>query len=343
MNNEEAQDLHKQSLVIDGHNDSIVAMIRSGNRNIDGTLKPNWHEHEGAVAYLRQYYADPEQKLLQLDLRKMKKGELDAAFFAVDCTRSWSNHLLYGLDAIGYFMNEVKSNNDSIKIAHNASELIAAKDSGAVSALLAIENSDAFERSPYILPLMYKLGVRSVTLTHSTRSHAADGCEVLNGGGLTYYGHQLIEQMNDLGIIVDISHTNEASFWDTLEKSQNPVVGTHNCCRTLCDHPRNLSDKQLRAIAGNGGIVGITFVPSFVSSDIANIDGLLDHIEHAVRVAGIDHVGLGSDFDGGGDLITDVSKLPEITVGLAARGFDEKELKKVLGLNWLRVIQDVVG
>jgi len=343
LNNEEALALHKQSFVMDGHNDSIVAMIRSGNRNLDGTTKPNWREHEGAVAYLRQYYTDPEKKRLQIDLRKIQKGGLDAAFFAIDCTRSWSNNLLYGMDAIGYFMNEIKSNNNFIRIVRSASELTVAKKSGLFGALLAIENSDAFERSPYILQLMYELGVRSVTLTHSTRSHAADGCEVLNGGGLTYYGHQLIEQMNDLGIIVDISHINEVGFWDAIEKSQHPVVGTHNCCRALCDHPRNLTDKQLKAIAENGGIIGITFVPSFVSSDRANLDSLLNHIEHAVRVAGIDHVGLGSDFDGGGDLITDATKLPEITIGLAARGFDEKELKKLLGLNWLRVIQDVIG
>ena len=343
MNSEEALDLHKESLVIDGHNDSIVAMIRSGNRNLDGTSKSKWPKYEGAVGYLRQYYNNPEKKFLQLDLKKMKKGGVDAAFFAIDCTRPWSNNLLYGMDGLGYFMNEIEANKEAITIARNASELIDTKKRGKIGAFLAIENSDVFERSPYIMPLFYQLGVRSVTLTHSTRSHAADGCEVLNGGGLTSYGYYLVEQMNELGMIIDISHINEVGFWATLERSRNPIVGTHNCCRALFDHPRNLSDKQLKAIAENGGIVGITFVPSFISSNVPNIDSLLDHIEHAVQVAGIEHVGLGSDFDGGGDLITDATQLSEITIGLAARGFKEKELKKNLGLNWLRVIEEVIG
>ena len=335
--------LHERALVIDAHNDSIVAHIRRGNLRLDGTQPDGWKERAGAAAYLRQYETPLGSQAVQLDLPKMKRGGLDAAFFAVDCTRPWGNHLLYGLDALGYFLSEVEAFSSEITVARGADDILQAKAAGKRAAVLAIENSDALEKSLYVLSHLYQIGVRSVTLTHSTRSFAADGCEVEGGGGLTDFGTRLVEKMNALGILVDISHINERGFWDTLERSHHPVVGTHNCCRALCDHPRNLHDEQLKALAEKGGVVGITFVPFFVSDEAPTLEGLLDHIEHAISVAGIDHVGLGSDFDGGGELVQDATILPQITEGLSARGYDEGALEKFLGLNWLRVFRDVVG
>ncbi len=335
--------LHERALVIDGHNDSIVALIRRGNLRLDGTQPADWRQRAGAVAYLRQYQTPMGDEAIQLDLPSMQAGGLDAAFFAVDCTRPWGNHLLYGLDALGYFIRELETFSSEIVLARSADDIIAAKEAGKRAAVLAIENSDALEKSPYVLPLLHQIGVRSVTLTHSTRSFAADGCEVEGGGGLTDFGQLLIEQMNELGVLVDISHINERGFWDAIERSQHPVIGTHNCCRALCDHPRNLRDEQLKALAEQGGVVGITFVPFFVAESEPTLEKLLDHIEHAIAVAGIDHVGLGSDFDGGGDLVKDATALPVITDGLAARGYDEASLEKFLGLNWLRAFRAVAG
>lgn len=335
--------LHERALVIDAHNDSIIAHIRRGNLRLDGIQPDNWKERAGAAAYLRQYETPLGNQGVQLDLAKMKQGGLDAAFFAVDCTRPWGNHLLYGLDALGYFINEVEAFNNEISIARRADDILQAKERGERAAVLAVENSDALEKSLYVLTHLYNIGVRSITLTHSTRSFAADGCEVEGGGGLTEFGTQLVEKMNELGILVDISHINERGFWDTIERSQHPIIGTHNCCRALCDHPRNLHDEQLKALAEKGGVVGITFVPFFVADSDPTLDGLLDHIEHAIAVAGINHVGLGSDFDGGGDLIQDATLLPQITAGLSDRGYDDAALEKFLGLNWLRVFGQVVG
>ena len=116
--------------------------------------------------------------------------------------------------------------------------------------------------------------------------------------------------MNELGVVVDVSHLNEPGFWDVVQAAQAPFMATHSCCRALCDHPRNLRDEQLRALAEKGGIVAITFVPDFIDAHNPTFDGLLDHIEHAVAVAGIDHVGLGSDFDGGGLIVEDATCLP---------------------------------
>ncbi len=343
MDRSEALALHDRALVIDAHNDSIVALIRRGNLLLNGSQPENWRQRAGAVAYLRQYQTPLGADELQLDLPKMHQGGLDAAFFAVDCTRPWGNHLLYGLDALGYLLQEIDTFADEIVVATTADEIEAAQRAKKRAAILAIENSDVLEKSPYVLPLLHRLGVRCLTLTHSTRSFAADGCEVENGGGLTDFGALLVEQMDDLGVLVDISHINEQGFWDVIKRSQRPIIGTHNCCRALCDHPRNLSDEQLRAVAEKNGVVGITFVPFFVADQDPSMEKLLDHIEHAIGVAGLDHVGLGSDFDGGGDLVKDATVLPEITAGLAARGYDAEALEKFLGLNHLRVFAAVAG
>ena len=335
-----ARRLHQDSLVIDSHNDSIVALIRRG-MSIDGTQRTDFHQRDGVVAYLRQYQSPDDG--VQLDLPKVREGGLDAAFFAVDCTRPWGNHLLYCMDALGHFLQEVEAHSESIAVAHCAADIERARAEGHLAAILAVENSDALEKSPHVLPLLYQLGVRAMTLTHSTRSWAGDGCEVEGGSGLTGFGRQLLAQMNELGVVVDVSHLNEPGFWDVAQAAQAPFMATHSCCRALCDHPRNLRDDQLRALAEKGGIVAITFVPDFIDAHNPTFDGLLDHIEHAVAVAGIDHVGLGSDFDGGGLLLEDATCLPNIAVGLAKRGYAEADVRKILGANQLRFLQQVIG
>jgi len=342
MHKKDARRLHEEALVIDAHNDSIIALIRRGNLRLDGVQRSDYAEREGAVAYLRQYIR-PLGEGIQLDIGKMRQGGLNAAFFAVDCTRPWGNHLLYLMDALGYFFREVEEFGTDILIAHSASDIERAHAENKLAAILAVENSDALEKSPHVLPLLHRLGVRAMTLTHSTRSWAGDGCEVEGGSGLTGFGRRLVEQLNELGIVVDVSHLNEPGFWDVVKMTDAPFMATHSCCRALCEHPRNLRDEQLKALAEKGGVVGITFVPFFVSSTEATLADLLDHIQHAVSVAGIDHVGLGSDFDGGGDLLTDATQLPEITAGLAGRNYTEPDIRKILGGNQLRLLRQIIG
>ena len=342
MDENAARHLHQNTLVIDAHNDSIIALIRRGNMSLDGSQRSDYREREGAVAYLRQYI-QPLGQGLQLDIPKMRQGGLDTGFFAVDCTRPWGNHLLYLMDALGYFLREVAAHAEDITIARSASDIEQARAEGKLAAILAVENSDALEKSPHVLPLLHQLGIRAMTLTHSTRSWAGDGCEVEGGAGLTGFGRRLVDQLNELGIVVDVSHLNEPGFWDVVGMTQAPFMATHSCCRALCDHPRNLRDEQLQALVEKGGVVGITFVPAFIAATEPTLAGLLDHIDHAVSIAGIDHVGLGSDFDGGGDLVQDATCLPEITVGLAARGYAEADIRKILGGNQLRLLQQVIG
>ena len=227
-------------------------------------------------------------------------------------------------------------------LARVVDDIEAAKENGKVAVVLAVENTAALQHSLYAIDALYELGVRTMTLTHSARTEAADGCEVVGGGGLTGFGRDVVRRMNELGMLVDVSHLNERGFWDTLEHSTAPVVASHSCCRALCDHTRNLTDKQLQALGSAGGVVGITFVPSFVDAEAPSLDGLVDHIVHAVDVAGATAVGLGSDFDGGGDLLAHGGELPGITEALLSRGVDDDIVRGILGANHLRLLRQTI-
>lgn len=337
----QAADLHRDALVIDSHNDTAVALIRQGNRGLGGENDPGRRERAGAVAYLRQYIGgDPT---IQLNIPHMRAGGIDAAFFAVDTTRAWGNHLLYALDAHGYLKREIAAHGADIDLARSAGDILAARESGKLAALLAVENTAALERSIYALDALYELGVRTVTITHSARNEAADGCEVEGGGGLTGFGRQVIDRMNELGMLIDVSHLNERGFWDVLDRSTHPVIASHSCCHQLCPHPRNLTDEQLRALGAAGGVVALTYVPFFIDTQAPSLPRLVDHIEHALEMAGVAGVGLGSDFDGGGDLLESASQVPQITDELVRRGIAVDTIRALLGGNTYRLLEKTIG
>ncbi len=333
-------ELHRDALVIDSHNDTIVMHIRRGNRSVAGTA--SGVRHRGTVATL----CDPLDLAargpgVQIDVPKMRSGGIDAGFFAVDVTLARQNQLAYALDAFGFFTMECADS--GVDIVRSAGDVRKARDAGRPSAILAIENSDALEGSLNILRMFHEIGVRSIGLTHNPRSLAADGNgESRSGGGLTRFGVALVQEMNRLGVLVDVSHISERGFWDVIEITDRPIIASHSNCATLCDHPRNLTDEQIRALARNGGTMGVTFVPSFVDASNPTFERLLDHITHAVEVAGAAHVGIGSDFDGGGTLIEDATAYPAITEGLVRRGFGEQEIRGILGENHLRVLSSAL-
>jgi membrane dipeptidase len=352
MDAAEVEQLHRDALVIDSHNDSIVSHIRRGNLSITGREAPHLAPLEGTVLYLRgpletEAYAWNGQ----INLPKMRAGGIDAAFFAVDVTRAWKNNLAYALDALGFFDADLAACGEEMVVARSAADVEAAKAQGKLAAILVVENSDALEGSLNVLRMLFHLGVRSIGITHNLSTWAAAGnAEARCGGGLTRFGIRMVEMMNDLGMLIDVSHISERGFYDTLAVSRRPVIASHSCCAALCDHSRNLTDDQLRALAQNGGVVGITFVPGFVDphwkpSDWParpSLSQFLDHLDHAVEVAGIDHVGIGSDFDGGGSVLGDAAEFPRITAGLAERGYPPAAVRKILGENHLRVLRDAV-
>ena len=260
-----ATDLHSESLVIDSHNDAIVAHIRRGNLSLADENVKNPNQNDGTILYLRGRIPSAKDGVgIQLNIPKMREGGIDVAFFAVDVTRAWKNHLSYALDAFGWFDAEIDANSSEIRTVLKAADIHAAKAEGKIGAILAIENSEGVERSLNILRSLYQLGVRSIGLTHNPNTWVSTGNdEGETGGGLTKFGVQLVSEMNRLGMLVDVSHISERGFWDVLDVTDKPVIASHSNCKTLCNHPRNLSNEQMKALAANGGVVGITFVTGF--------------------------------------------------------------------------------
>ena len=315
----EFERIHEEAVIVDSHNDTIIA-----------------HKRLGISLKMRT-------DKTQVDLPRLREAGVNVSFFAVDVTLAIKNYLTYALDAFGFFEKDLESSKDEVLIIGTEKDLFETLRKGNLAVILAIENSDAVEGSLNILRMLFKLGVRSIGLTHNPRSLAADGVgESRTGGGLTNFGVQLIEEMNNLGILVDLAHISEKGFWDALEVSRKPVIVSHGNCKALCDHRRNLTDEQIRGLASKRGVIGVTFVPAFVDEKKPSLSRLLDHIDHIVDIAGINHVGIGSDFDGGGTLLKDVTELPKITENLLERGYAEKEVKKILGGNFLRVLSEVL-
>ena len=333
-------DLHRDALVIDSHNDSVVAGVSAG-VGLGG--RPTRHAGSGTIAQLRGALPGrPENVRTQLDLQRMRDGGIDAAFFAICVTKAWNNHAAYTLDGFGILLAEIAAD-DRFRIARTAADITAAKRDGAAAAILALEDSDGLERSLNVLGALHALGLRSVGITHNPVSWAAAGQEEPAAGGLTTHGVALVHELNRLGILVDVSHLNDAGFWDVVAQTEQPLIASHSNCRALCGHPRNLDDRQIEAVAATAGLVAITFVPKFVSATEPSLERLLDHIDHAIGVAGPAHVGLGSDFDGGGTLIAHAGEYASLTAGMAARGHDEQVIRAVLGENHLRVFRAVCG
>ncbi|MGI5835468.1 MAG: dipeptidase, partial [Chloroflexota bacterium] len=216
--------------------------------------------------------------------------------------------------------------------------------------VLSMEGAEGLDGDLGALRVFHRLGLRSLGLTWNWRNEAADGVfETRTCGGLTQFGIDLVGECNRLGILVDMAHLAPAGVRDVLEVSEAPVVVTHANCHALWPHFRNLTDSQLEAIAAKGGVVGATAVPAFLGQEESRcpLDPLLDHIDHMVKVMGEDAVGIGLDLDGVGDNrvegLEDASKMPNLTVGLAERGYSESTIRKILGENFLRVFRQVAG
>jgi membrane dipeptidase len=199
---------------------------------------------------------------------------------------------------------------------------------------------------------LYALGLRALGLTWARRTMVADGnLEEGTGGGLTHFGREVVRECARLGILIDVSHLSPAGFWDVLRLATGPVIASHSNARALCDHPRNLTDDQLRVLAETGGVVGLNAYSAFVHPTEPSLDRLLDHAEHMGSIMGAGHVGLGFDLpeylpdDDGSRLdgLRDLSDTPSLTAHLCDRGVTAAEIRSILGENWYRVWQDVLG
>ncbi|MHB1407240.1 MAG: dipeptidase [Desulfitobacteriaceae bacterium] len=283
------------------------------------------------------------------DLERAKQGGVALQFLAAFIESSYKPNLAMkrGLELIDAAHRFLAENQDRVFLIRENKDLARIPHPDKIAVLLAVEGGEVVGESLFMLDIIYALGVRSLTLTWNQRNAIGDGAgEHMTGSRLTRFGQGVIKKMNTLGMLIDVSHLNEAGFWHVLERSGQPVVASHSCAKALCPHVRNLDDEQLRALARAGGVVGVNFYPSFlVEKGTPSRQDIVRHISHIAEVAGIEAVGLGSDFDGIEDTLTgleDCSRYPALAEDLRSAGFTEAEIGKIFGKNFMRVLRAIL-
>ncbi len=364
---ERAREIHRQAVVIDTHVDTPMLMRDRG-------LDIGTPSDMGGV-----------------DLVRMKEGGLDAVFLAVFISNQLDDKhpSRKALETIDIIHQQVKKNSSLAELAYSPAGILRINGEGKRAVLIGMENGGPVEGSLRLLRTYYRLGVRYITLTHNSNNHICDSAtDDPEWGGLSPFGIELVEEMNRIGMIIDVSHISDGAFRDVVEYSKAPVMASHSAARALCDSPRNMTDDMLKALAENGGVIQVVFYSGFLSDGYARraeqvkkklepqikeireqtgddsdqyykkifglwkehappqpeLGVLIDHIDHVVGVAGSDHVGLGSDFDGAGSFprgLEDVTGYPLITYHLLKRGYSTEDIKKILGGNLLRMFGEV--
>ncbi len=354
--------LHKDAFVLDSHCDTPLKLYDGANL---GERVEQGH----------------------FDFLRMKEGGLDATFFAIYTSNKIEPDAATrkALQLIARTYDSVEANPDKVAIALTVDDAMELKDRGLTAIFLGMENGLPIQNDLSLLRLFYDMGIRYMTLTHAGNNEICDSCATKEKkwNGLSPFGKKVVKEMNRLGMIVDVSHISDDSFYDVLKYSKKPVVATHSCCRAIADLPRNMTDQMIKDLAAHDGVIQINFYPPFLNKTYADkfwplcdafetAEGnykknpkkfksqyeeakgrmfaiprpsykeIVDHIDHVVKLVGINHVGLGSDFDGievTPEGLDGVDKLPLITNELVSRGYSEEDIRKILGGNFLRVME----
>ena len=287
-------------------------------------------------------FGQRDPKIL-VDLHKMTEGRQDATIMVAYLPQGQADAKNYADNIFDKIEDIVARNSQYVSIARTPNDLWLNKQQGRKSIMLGIENGHALEGSIENLRHFAQRGIVYMTLCHNGDN---DICDSARGehthNGVSAFGREVISEMNRLGIMVDLSHAGEKSFYDALELSKTPIVCSHSSCRALCDHPRNLTDDQMRALAQQGGVMQVTLYNGFLVKDgEATLDDAMHHVDHAIEVMGIDHVGLGTDFDGDGGIrgLASSSELMNYTRELLKRHYSDTDIQKLWGGNFLRVMR----
>ncbi len=296
------------------------------------------------------------QNNLAIDQVRLKKSGAFAQFFAcfIDMSKFASKNnigqgFLYALDLINFGKNEFSAKNSEILFAKSYNDYITNKKSKKISAFLTVEEGGIIEKDMSKLDRLYENGVRLITLCWNYENcigfpNSKDP-ETMKKG-LKEFGFEVISKMNEKGVIIDVSHLSDGGFFDVISHSKKPVVASHSCARTLCVHPRNLTDEMIKTLANRGGVVGANFYPFFLSpGGKADVFVLADHIEYMIGIGGEDFVALGSDFDGFSPPLSElenIGKTKTLFDILKSRGFSERQLEKIKFLNAERIIKEIL-
>lgn len=356
-----ARRIHFSSLVLDTHID------------VTPKLQTDWKFTE-------------EHTSGHIDLPRMKKGGLNGLFFSIYMSGTVTgptavNNSLERIAAVHKLASDLP---DEISLCTTAEDVRRARREGKIAALMGMEGGHMINNSLPILRMYAALGVRYLTLTHSVNTDWADSSgDSPKHNGLTDFGKQVVRELNRLGVMVDVSHVADKTFWDAIAVSEAPMIASHSSCRAISGHARNMTDDMIKALAAKGGVIQINYLDSFIDPDLyawtqrtaparrelaqrypgrenfarvreelerrfgaapkASWERIVDHIDHAVKLVGADHVGLGSDFDGGSMPVgmEDCTKLPQITEALVRKGYSEADIRKILGENTVRLMEDV--
>jgi membrane dipeptidase len=368
-----SKNLHFKSILVDAHNDVLTAAVEDGVA-IDGNLKGKTHS----------------------DINRFIQGGVDVQIFSVWCDGTYGTGKAFAraMREIDTLYAVASRNAGKMIIVHSPAQLNSAVKNNLFAAMIGVEGGHMIEDRIDYLDSLFRRGTRYMTLTwNNSTSWATSAMDESSGKlsadkkGLTDFGKQVVKRMNELGMIVDLSHVGEQTFWDAISVTTKPVIASHSCAHALCPVFRNLKDDQIRAIAKNGGVIHLNFFSGFVDSNFSKrnaafverhkaerdsllkinpepyfadsklfdkyadevkalrppLSALLDHLDHIVKLVGVDHVGLGSDFDGinsAPQQLDDVTNFPLITAELRKRGYSKKAVRKILGGNFLRVYKN---
>lgn len=328
---------HEHIIVVDSHVDTLMKVVddETGLPNTDIGAHTNF----------------------EADIPKMREGGLHVPFMAAFTAGHHNNHAKNISDTLAsihaLFWTEEK-NNDTFAITPALKDIRQAVQDGKIAAVPAIEGaySLAADHAVELLHQYHDLGITTIGFTWNYSNALGeganrvynDGINTPSDGGLTELGETVVNEMNRLGMLVDVSHMDEGTFWDVIDATDKPIMATHSGVDALHSHPRNVTDEQLQALAENGGVIGIVFYPEFLTeSGEATVEDIVDHIDHAVEVMGVDHVAIGSDFDGAtlpADM-QDATDLPRVTEELENRGYSNLDIRKIMGGNTLRLLHEV--
>ena len=326
----EAQKTHDRVLTLDTHCDTPMFFAKQSGK---------------AERFPQGIHFDQRDPKILVDLHKMTEGRQDATIMVAYLPQPTENPTAFADSIFDQIEVIVSQNSDFIRIASTPHDLWMNKHQGLKSIMLGIENGIALDGKLENLQHFVDRGIVYMTLCHNGDNDICDSASKTQHThhGVSPFGEQVIKEMNRLGVLVDMSHAGEESFYQALEISSMPIVCSHSSSRALCDHPRNLTDDQMRALAKKGGVAQTTIYHGFLKKDgEATINDVIVHLEHAIDVMGIDHVGLGTDFDGDGGVkgLACSSELINFTRRLLARRFSEQDIQKIWGGNFLRVMTE---
>jgi len=335
-----AKELHESSIVVDAHSDMLCDVAPKRKQGRKGVIEEDW-------------------------VPAMRKGRIDirVAVIYIESTRVPEFALKDGLDIAAALHKEVDES-PSISQITKFDDIAKANRDGKIGLILGMEGAEPLGNDIELLRIFYILGLRMLTLTHVLRNYVADGAHFFprkegKPGGVTDFGVQVIEECNNLGIVIDVSHLNDPGFWDVMEFTKAPVVASHSNCRALQNHPRCLTDDQIKAVINNGGVIGMNSASIFVDDKNPDLEHLVNHLDHIVQLGGIEHVGLGFDFCDYVLKYLDAearAKLPNVapatglygdeevpnfTEALVKRGYKDDDIELILGKNFLRVFKEV--